>query len=189
MPGVQGNPDAILAQIVAEYIRDYRDRARAHLEFYRSETLGDAIEKAGMARWLCGNKHPHQHRFTDETLREATEALLAVVRTLGESGRFGVLYDRVEREIIAIRGIHDLAVYDIAHRIGAHLGLEPELVYLHRGTKEGAAKLGFTGKAIHPDALPAAFQRLSAEEIEDCLCIFKGRLPDLRPPHKRKRAR
>jgi hypothetical protein len=48
-------------------------------------------------------------------------------------------------------------VYDIAHRIGAFLRKAPALVYLHRGTKEGAAILGFKGKTIDPKLLPPAF--------------------------------
>jgi hypothetical protein len=72
--------------------------------------------------------------------------------------------------------IGPLAVYDITQRIGRYLGLEPEDVYLHRGTREGARALGLCGETVKKDQFPAAFQRLSAAEIEDCLCIFKDEL-------------
>ena len=36
----------------------------------------------------------------------------------------------------------ELVVYDTALRIGARFGLEPEKVYVHRGTREGVRKLG-----------------------------------------------
>src|SRR6201999_1883381 len=38
------------------------------------------------------------------------------------------------------------------------------------------AILGFKGRTLDPRALPLAFARLTAAEIEDCLCIYKGRL-------------
>jgi hypothetical protein len=77
----------------------------------------------------------------------------------------------VEREIGSVQGIGKLMVYDIAHRIGAYLGKSPMLVYLHRGTKEGAAVLGFHGETLDPAVLPTAFSQLTPTEIEDCLCI------------------
>lgn len=36
--------------------------------------------------------------------------------------------------------------------------------------------LGFKGKTIDPRKLPPAFTRLTAAEIEDCLCIDKENL-------------
>ncbi len=72
-----------------------------------------------------------------------------------------------------IDGIAELTVYDIAHRIGAFLKLELRLVYLHRGTAKGARELGFRGRTVEVSRLPKAFHRLSAAELEDCLCIYK----------------
>ena len=48
----------------------------------------------------------------------------------------------VERELMGIRGIGVLTVYDVATRIAAHLDLEPARVYVHAGTAEGARALG-----------------------------------------------
>ena len=74
-----------------------------------------------------------------------------------------------------IRDIHmvgALVVYDVSHRMGAHLGLEPEQVYSHAGTREGARALGLgRGRdALGLDELPVEFGKLKAE---DCLCIYK----------------
>ena len=64
---------------------------------------------------------------------------------------------------------------DTALRIGAKLGIRPDRVYLHRGTREGARalKLDASQATIDVSQLPPAFQRLDAREIEDCLCIYK----------------
>jgi hypothetical protein len=79
-------------------------------------------------------------------------------------------------------------VYDIAHRIGAYLGKPPALVYLHRGTKKGAANLGFRGETLDPAMLPSPFSRLTPSEIEDCLCIYKDELRGI-SGHQRHRSK
>ena len=73
-----------------------------------------------------------------------------------------------------MRGIGELAVYDIACRIGAFLGFRPDRVYLHAGTREGARALGLRGASVRKIDLPGAFGCLSPAEIEDCLCIYKA---------------
>jgi hypothetical protein len=50
--------------------------------------------------------------------------------------------------------------------------LRREAVYLHAGTREGARALNLSGKTIDVREL----RKLSAEEIEDCLCIYKDAL-------------
>src|SRR5262249_54941969 len=72
-----------------------------------------------------------------------------------------------------IRGVGELTVYDISHRIGAHFGNAPQLVHLHAGTRTGARAFGIRGGILDPKTLPHAFSRLTPAEIEDCLCIYK----------------
>jgi hypothetical protein len=69
-------------------------------------------------------------------------------------------------------------VYDTALRIGAKLGLEPDVVYLHRGTRSGVKVLGMdAGRPfVRPDELPDELRVLRPHEIEDCLCIYKVEL-------------
>jgi hypothetical protein len=67
-----------------------------------------------------------------------------------------------------------LIVYDTSTRIGGFLRLKPARVYLHAGTRQGAAALGFGNREwLLPQDLPRAFGKLRPDEIEDCLCIFK----------------
>ena len=82
----------------------------------------------------------------------------------------------MQQKIGQIGGVGVLAVYDIAHRLGAFRGKEPKLVYLHSGSAEGAALLGFTGPTVDKKELPEAFSPLTCAEIEDFLCIYKKQL-------------
>jgi hypothetical protein len=91
------------------------------------------------------------------------------------------LHELVQIETADIHKIGALAVYDIAHRIGAFLGLQPTTVYLHCGTMAGARSLGFRGRqTLRVAELPPQFRRLTAAEIEDCLCIYKSEVAALR---------
>jgi hypothetical protein len=88
------------------------------------------------------------------------------------------LHELIEDRIGALRGIGVLTVFDVANHLGAYLGLEPEVVYLHAGTAGGARVLGLDHRAetLDPAELPTAFGCLRPYEIEDCLCIYQDAL-------------
>jgi hypothetical protein len=161
-------------EIVAEFIRDRRDLARAEMqEFRKLPSLATAIRSAALAHWLPSHtRHPHQ-RQSHEVLQVVEGRLQKASDAIGAAADFDALHGVVKREIGRMPKIGDLAVYDIAYRIGAFLGKAPTLVYLHAGTVEGARALGFTGKTLDPAQLPSAFSRLTPAELEDCLCIYK----------------
>lgn len=158
-------------EIVAAYIRDCRAAARAEMDYFgRASSLPDAIRRAT-------EKHsPHQYLIQLDVLERAARQLQSASTTIRAAPNFTKLHSAIERLIGGMRGIVELCVYDIAHRIGAFRRLKPTLVYLHRGTRDGARILGFKGKTLDPKQLPAAFSPLTPAEIEDCLCIYKDAL-------------
>lgn len=164
-------------EIVERYIREYRFIARAEMRsFAKEDSLAAVIRRAALCRWPNGKKHEHQYLIPPAVLQDAEERLQAAAKRLARASDFEGLHQMVDEEIGGIPGIGRLTVYDVAHRVGAYLGKAPTLVYLHRGTKAGAAVLGFNGKTLHPRELPPAFSRLTAAEIEDCLCIYRREL-------------
>jgi hypothetical protein len=168
-------------EIINDYIREYRDDARAEIcSFKKERSRSDAIRRAALCLLPDGKRHPHQCLIPKPLLELAEARLQAARKRLARAVDFESLHQVVEAEIGSIKGIGALTVYDIAHRIGAHLGKAPTLVYLHRGTRTGAAVLEFRGHTLDPTMLPAAFSRLTAAEIEDCLCIYKDELQGLR---------
>jgi len=50
---------------------------------------------------------------------------------------FDELYELIEKLVGNINGTGELYIYDTSLRIGAKLGIEPNKIYLHRGTREG----------------------------------------------------
>jgi len=123
-----------------------------------------------------GKVHSHQRLVSKVAKAGAAERIgkleVADVQTFEE------LFKRVEKAIGSIRGIGDLAVYDVALHIGAFLRKLPERVYLQRGAREGARALGLdaTQRSLPIDVFPAEFCRLKPWEIEDLLCIYKAEL-------------
>jgi hypothetical protein len=171
-----------LGEIVERYILEYRGKHEEELKFYREQqSLRKAVGLAARSIGMGGRKHPHQWRLTAETLNSAASELESVLRAIRKCGNFGALIGLVEQSLENVRGIGDLTTYDIAHRVGAYLCLEPELVYLHRGTRNGAKLLGIDERTrvIEPSVLPSVFRRLKPYEMEDALCIYKEDLKQL----------
>lgn len=163
-----------LSEIVAAYIRERRDSARAEMRFFEIQrNLTQAIRKAALCVLPSGKRHPHQRRIP-RMLLELVEARLQEVQAhLRRAENFDELHRVIAERIGSISGIGSLTVYDITHRIGAYIGKHPKLVYLHAGTRKGAMTFNIRGDYFDPRILPKPFSRLQPYEIEDCLCIYK----------------
>jgi hypothetical protein len=165
------------AAIVRDYNSRHRERARREVRYYMIQrSLEDAIRESALSRLPSSKRHPHQRRIPLRVLQAAERRLQAIAGSLLAAESFAELHRLIERQIKPVQGIGDLAVYDIARRIGAYLGHEPETVYLHAGTREGARALNLEGNAIDVSEFPVKLRNLSAAEIEDCLCIYKDAL-------------
>ena len=177
------------AEVVRAYIRDYRvPDQRARCDYAVQHNLTDTVREAALSKLPDGRRHPHQRRIPGRVLQQAATALANADFSVAT---FDELHEVVRRTIGPLRGIGELAVYDVAYRIGAHLGLAPDRVYLHAGTREGARALGLGGTVLLKNELPKAFHRLSPGEIEDCLGIYTDDLWRLagRGPFRRRRRR
>lgn len=166
-------------QIVADYEFRHRERASRELRFFAIQpTVERAVELAAAAKGPSGKRLAHQRRIPARVLDEAARRLLAHVKDLRCCCSFQELIEKVRDTIGPVRGIGPLAVYDTALRIGAHLNVEPEVVHLHAGTRDGARAIGLdvARDAISPSELPGPFTRLRPREIEDALCIYKAEL-------------
>jgi len=138
-------------RIVDDYIRDYRHRARAEMRFFKIQrSPSKAIRKAALCILPSGKRHPHQRRIPKALLEKAEARLQAVGRKLENASDFAALYDLVKQQIGGMKGIGELTVYDMAHRLGAYFRKTPEHVYLHGGTRTGARAFGMTGDLVDP---------------------------------------
>lgn len=164
-------------EIVSAYCKNCQRGAKAEQEYYANiSTFSEAIERAARAERPDGKRHDHQRRLSKSSLESARKELLkAPIRSCKT---FADLHSLIEHTIRPISGIGELMVYDAALRIGARIGVEPEVVYLHAGARTGAKAMGLNTRrgCINLSELPDAMSKLKPREIEDCLCIFKDNL-------------
>ena len=169
-------PAKTIEAAVDDYVKRHRRRVKRELEEFKAlRTDQEAVRRAALGELLDGKRHPHQRRIPRVALEASERRLLVNLPQLRRARTFDELFALVEALIGPIPNIGDLTVYDTALRIGARLGLEPEAVYVHAGTREGARALGLDveGRTIETSELPKPLQRLSAREAEDFLCGFK----------------
>ena len=162
-------------------VRAYRNRplykTMRELEgFAKEPTVEAAVSRAGLAERFNGKRwvrYDHQRRIPRDVLKLARKKLLAA--SLPGCSSFHELFRAVESAIRSIPGIGELMVYDTALRIGARLGLEPDRIYIHSGTRVGARRLGLDARApwIDPHDLPPQLRDLPPWQVEDILCIYK----------------
>ena len=133
----------------------------------------------------------HQRCIAKVALKEAGKAITKV--QVSKLCNFQELISAVDDAIGSIKGTGELTVYDVACRVGANLGLRPERVYLHSGTRKGAEKLlehlkrtgqtpnfNVKDEVIDVERFPPEFHKLLADEIENCLCTSKDCFEKLR---------
>jgi hypothetical protein len=167
--------------VVRDYLRCFQRTSTEEWEWYANQPDREtAIRVAALCKTESGRKHPHQWRLPLKSLELAFQKLKGC--NFDSCKTFDELHDKVAHAIAKIHMIGPLAIYDIATRIGAFLAIQPDKVYLHRGTRVGARHLGFRGSrdCIEIDELPRPFHRLKPREIEDCLCIYKDALDEIR---------
>lgn len=185
VPNLQGRPFATrgdanpFEKLIRHYGQHYRGRVLAEENWFRGQpTLQDAIRRSAMAHGPGGRKLPHQWRLRNSDLRRAEDALLAKERIISRCSTFDQLHTVIARAVRDIWRNAELYVYDMSMRIGAKLGLKPDKVFLHRGTRAGARRLGLKTSAPTLDIsdLPPGLRGIEPCEVEDMLCIYKDHL-------------
>jgi hypothetical protein len=172
-----------LEEVVQDYIDRRRPSAEEELKYFRDQpNLPAAIRVAALAINKGGERHSHQRRIPGDMLKHFRRGLSAKRKVLPNCKTFPELMKISEKVAGGIWRKPGLTVYDTTHRIGVYLGLEPDRVYLHTGTRDGARAMGLKSSVsyIFPNEFPKAFRRLKPYEIENCLCIYKDDLRLLR---------
>ncbi|MEM9065456.1 MAG: hypothetical protein AAGB51_08205 [Planctomycetota bacterium] len=174
--------DITLDALVKQYISVLKPKLDKEIEWFASaQGIEEAIDRGSRCEYQDGRLHSHQYRVGKEALATFRETMLSRRAEIAACTTFEELRLIVEDEAHRHARIGELAVYDIASRIGAALGLMPDRVYLHAGTRKGASNLGLCGAggSISIDELPKEMRVLSADDAENFLCIYKDELARL----------
>lgn len=161
-----------LTAIRNDYIRRFRPRARAEAAHFAQGSPEERVQRAALAVTANGHKHRHQWRIPPSLLTEFARRLLGRLNAINAARSFPDLLAVVTA--VKLKGVSDLTIYDTTVRIGGGQHIEPDAVYLHAGTRKGAARLGLNVRRVSiPLAeMPPEFKGLSASEMEDLLCSY-----------------
>jgi hypothetical protein len=162
--------------IISNYRKLKKNKPDTWLSYCESQSdLQSAINCASLAKNQLDKRHPHQYRLKQSNLQLLADTLNQKSSEILNLKTFDELYNLVSS--IKISGIGALTIYDTANRIGKYLGIEPEYIYIHAGTKAGLEKLiGHTKlQKINKQDLPEPLKNsdLTPAELEDVLCIYK----------------
>ncbi|MGH7053410.1 MAG: hypothetical protein ACREFA_06290 [Stellaceae bacterium] len=174
------------ADVMADYRRRYGQAHRAEMRMFGNprQTLKEAIWRACMSQiptkpGTRSKRHPHQRLIPNGVLSNAAASLEEQENEIHAAADFAALHALVAA---SIPGNKELLIYDVAHRIGAYVGLRPVEVYLHAGTRKGVAGLGLNaaGKSLPMASLPEGLRDVEPAEAEDILCIYRIALTRIR---------
>ncbi len=161
-----------------EIIENYKKYHRQNLEkelndFLPSDEFKILLQRVAYCRGKDGKKYAHQYRIT----KLACDHSYQILKKLSYEGiqDFDSLHRYLTDNLISVRGVGKLYIYDATLRIGNHLGFEPDLIYLHAGTLEGAKNLELPTRKGYLKVvdLPQALRKLEPKVIEAVLCIYK----------------
>lgn len=181
-----------LSQLIDAYIKEFVELngcfSDAELKVYKNLTLENAVKKAALARDENGNFFPHQWNLKGlpDIPTKVEKILSQHIAEIRSCENFDTLHEFIKSKIFMIPFVGVLYCYDTAFRIGINIGIFPDSIYLHAGTKTGASALGIhlRGKVtlekselvkIYPE-----FSKLKPYQIEDCLCITRTLLHKFR---------
>lgn len=174
-----------LDYLVDTYLVEFGPRAAEERDGFRDMDLKSAVTMAALGLRADGRRQAHLRRIPQIALEECCERLVSRLELIGRITSFEQLLEFIETVVgrphddeDRVHGVNEMYFYDVAHAIADQLGLDIDAVYLHRGTREGAVNLGLDGKlrTLQVDTLPKPLQRLTPEEIEDFLCVYKDEM-------------
>jgi len=170
-----------LEEICQAYVQHRKCCCDDEAFYTQLPTLADAIAHAAMAVRGDQRRCSHHRRKPKALLAEGMRRLLAIEPAIAAARDFDELIDLIGAALRDIKGLGPLYIYDTALRIGYKLRRLPERVFLHAGTRAGAAALGLDVKrdTIPRNEFRPPLSDFSAAAIEDILCIYKDRFATL----------
>ena len=169
-----------LEQLVETYWKKFKHCYAAEDSWWGDPSLSwiEAQQRAWLSKRPDGKTHGHQC-LPAKKLPEGRDKALSQKKQPGDFKNFEELHAWVRSITDVIDGLGAMTAYDVARRLGAWLGLQPSMVWLHRGTKDGAKALNIRGNKVPLSAFPEPIQKLGATHAENFLCIYKKELGDL----------
>lgn len=168
--------NSTLATMVAEYRKEYEHYYEEEDKWWGDQTItwSEAVERAWRSLRKNGKMHGHQRRVGKQKLDEGLKICLSHNRQPDNFNDFHAIYSWIKSITEPTDRLGTLITYDVARRLGAWLGMQPTMVYLHCGAAKGAKKLGIKGETVSLNDFPKEIQNLGAIHAENFLCIYQN---------------
>jgi hypothetical protein len=147
-----------------------------------SANLKQAIDRAVDSKGEDGKTFFHQGRVWPVN-RAAYAKALKTRKTfleLESAESFEDLYEVCKRVGLATKGIGIVTIYDVAARLGAYTGMDPEHLYFHAGVTEGLRAIGVefspSDDRVPRNALPEFFHDKDLDLVESFLCGYRSEI-------------
>jgi len=165
--------DQKIREIVKKYNSDEKKNLDYWLDYFKNlRNIEEVIERATLAIGPEDKIHRHQYRIKNNVKNEKKKRLLKRKIEIEKCYDFNCIFKILENE--KVKGFGDLAVYDTSLRICSFLRKYPKEVYIQRGSRVGAGRLGLNvnRRSIPICEFPEPLQKLKPYYIEDILCIY-----------------
>lgn len=136
-------------------------------------TVAEALVRAVRSIRPNGKMHNHQSKVSKSLPKFEYRLMRSVDALARECENFNQLYWAINS--MRTEGIGPMTVYDVSVRFGAKLGLIPEKIYIHAGTKAGLQALGIETKddSVPMELLPYPLRHRVPDVVEDFLCTYR----------------
>jgi hypothetical protein len=159
--------------LVKRFSKDRKSVWAAEKKKYGTPKVAEEAIDAALGLRPNDKIQNHQRRVGRRALSIARTRLQRARRKIRHARDFCELIKIVNQTTAGVRRFGNLAVYDVAMRIGIWKKVWPKKIYLHAGTREGARSLGFHNDKLSKEVFEGLFDKLQPYQIEDFLCINK----------------
>ncbi len=187
--------DEIIKACIINYHERFKGRFDNYLAYYKTVNLEDAIEYSSKGKYKLDGSSEftwfHQQVFIqhngEEPLIQLAKKLQSLRVKIVNLKDFDALFQLIKEISSNIDGIGSLSIYDTALRLGSHLNMTPDFIYIHAGTKTGFKALmdekcdkEYIEMKIFR-TIPNLY-KLEPIYLEDILCIYKKTFKKLKSP-------
>lgn len=178
----EGNPRVDSFEKIVNCFWQNQQGLAVERDYYQGlEGMVIAIEESVQALEDENLGYDQPDRISGDVLGEVRDLLLGAADALISCSDFDAIYCIIERLVGEKAGVTPGLVYMTAWRIGLHLDVAPQRIYLQAGARKGASALVSlepSQRTLDRNRLPAIFQHpeLTIEDVQACLEICSGQL-------------
>ena len=148
-----------------------------NISLFKKLPFRQALRHAALAIDSNCKKYLHQRRLKQKALNKSLANLTKIKSNIKSCKSFDQLHALLDSKLQKVKGLGTLFIYDTAFRLGVNLGLYPQKVYLHAGTRMGAKRLdlNYEEPYLEMKEVPRPLRKLKPYQVEDFLCIYKNK--------------